>query len=63
MDFQTLRSDPLNLSGSVAAVADKIGEQAALGQNGDDNMSDGEIEEYEIITEYRDLRRRIGGNF
>lgn len=64
LEFQTLRTDPLEL-GAQSPVAEKIGEQAALGRTGDEmEMSDGEMEEeYEFITDYGDLRRAIGGNF
>jgi endoribonuclease Dicer len=57
--FQTLRTDPFDLANSIP---EKISEQSALGRTTDDmDISDTEIEEYEIITDYTDLRRTIGG--
>lgn len=61
--FKQLRADPFDEGGNNPEV-DKIGEQAALGKTGYEmDMSDGEeIEEYEINTDYNELRRAIGGN-
>lgn len=67
IQFQTPRTDPLGLSTATLTQADaeQLGEQAAMGRSNDDrDASDGEVEveEYEILTDFKNnLHQTMGG--
>ncbi|KAI6224621.1 hypothetical protein M3Y95_00772100 [Aphelenchoides besseyi] len=61
LQFQTPRTDPFGLYTGSESQAERLGEQAALARTGDEmDISDGEVEEYEILTDFnKGLRETI----